>query len=107
MSSGNGVTVTGYLPDTREYLSKATVVVVPLRIARGSQNKILEAMAMGLSVGVTPEVFEGINATRHKDLLVEDNPGDLARGVARLLRDATLRNELRNNTRCKIEANYS
>ena len=51
LSSNNGVTVTGYVPDTREYLNKATVVVVPLRIARGIQNKILEAMAMGFACG--------------------------------------------------------
>ena len=103
----SSVTVTGYVPDTREYLNMATVVAAPLRIARGIQNKVLEAMAMGIPVVATPQAFEGINATPHKDLLVEDNPGDFAQGVVRLLHDATLRNELRNNTRCKIEANYS
>jgi glycosyltransferase involved in cell wall biosynthesis len=107
LSSDNGVAVTGYVPDTREYLSKETVVVVPLRIARGSQDKILEAMAMGLSVGATPEAFEGINATPNKDLMVEGNPGDFSQAVIRLLHNPTLRDELRNNARCKIGANYS
>jgi sugar transferase (PEP-CTERM/EpsH1 system associated) len=107
LSSNNGVTVTGYVPDTREYLNRATVVVVPLRIARGIQNKILEAMAMGIPVVATPQAFEGINANIGGDLLADDEPGAFAQAVVRLLRDPTLRNELRNNARHRIEANYS
>ena len=45
------VTVTGQVADTRPYLRRAAVVVAPLRIARGVQNKVLEGLAMGVPVG--------------------------------------------------------
>ena len=55
--------VTGFVPDIRVYLSKAAVCVVPLRIAMGIQNKILEAMAMGVPVVATSAANRGINAS--------------------------------------------
>ncbi len=69
-----GVQVTGRVPDTRPYLMAADVVVAPLRIARGVQNKVLEAMAMAKPVVATPEAFEGVRAEPGRDIL-------LARGV--------------------------
>ena len=55
-----GVEVTGYVPDVRPYLAAATVSVAPLGIARGVQNKILEAMAAGVPVLTTPDVARGL-----------------------------------------------
>ncbi len=54
----NGVTVTGSVPDVRPYLAAAAAVVAPLRIARGIQNKVLEALAMGKRVLVSPAISE-------------------------------------------------
>ena len=51
-----GVHATGGVPDTRPYLASARAIVVPLRVARGIQNKVLEALAMGRWVFTTPEV---------------------------------------------------
>lgn len=48
--AGDAVSVTGTVPDMRPYLQHAAVVVAPLRLARGIQNKVLEAMAMGQAV---------------------------------------------------------
>ena len=56
LSRRPGVTVTGTVPDVRPYVAGARAVVVPLRIARGVQNKVLEALAMGKVVLATPEV---------------------------------------------------
>jgi sugar transferase (PEP-CTERM/EpsH1 system associated) len=106
LSGNNGVTVTGYVPDTREYLNKATVVVVPLRIARGIQNKILEAMAMGIPVVATPQAFEGIEAKPDRDLILGENAEKIAKGVLKLIREASLRKSLGNNARNVIENNY-
>jgi len=106
LSSNNGVTVTGYVTDTREYLGKATVVVVPLRIARGIQNKILEAMAMGIPVVATPQAFEGIEAQPGRDLIFGENPEKIAEGVIKLTREAFLRKSLGDNARRVIENNY-
>jgi len=51
-----GVTVTSYVPDVRPYVAQSVLTVVPLRIARGVQNKVLEALSMGKSVLATPEI---------------------------------------------------
>ncbi|MBI5468422.1 MAG: TIGR03087 family PEP-CTERM/XrtA system glycosyltransferase [Deltaproteobacteria bacterium] len=55
------VVVTGYVPDTRPYLVAADVMVAPLRIARGIQNKVLEAMAAGVPVVARPEAVQGLS----------------------------------------------
>jgi glycosyltransferase involved in cell wall biosynthesis len=65
-----GVIVTGRVPDTRPWLAHASIVVAPLLIARGTQNKVLEAMAMGRPVIATPEAFEGVQAMPERDILL-------------------------------------
>jgi hypothetical protein len=57
--AGEHVVVSGTVPDVRPYLQHAAVVVAPLRLARGVQNKVLEAMAMGVAGGRLPGVFDG------------------------------------------------
>jgi sugar transferase (PEP-CTERM/EpsH1 system associated) len=56
----SGIVVTGAVPDVRTYLWEAAVSVAPIRIARGVQTKVLEAVAAGLPAVVTPQVFEGL-----------------------------------------------
>jgi len=106
LSDNNDVTVTGYVPDSREYLNKATVVVVPLRIARGIQNKILEAMAMGIPVVATPQAFEGIEAKPGRDLILGEDVEKVAEGVIKLIKKVSLRKSLGDNARRIIEKNY-
>lgn len=65
-----GVTVTGTVPDVRPYLAHADLVVAPLRIARGIQNKVLEAMAMAKPAIVSPEALEGISARVGEEVLL-------------------------------------
>jgi glycosyltransferase involved in cell wall biosynthesis len=101
-----GVTVTGKVPDVRPYLAQACVCVVPLRIARGIQNKLLEGMALGLPTVATTAAFEGVKAARDVDLFVEDEPAPLAAAVVRLLRDADLRTRMGQAARACVEANY-
>jgi sugar transferase (PEP-CTERM/EpsH1 system associated) len=61
LQSEDGVIVTGYVPDVRPYLKCARVVVVPLQLARGVQNKVLEALAMNLPVLATPQALKGLD----------------------------------------------
>jgi polysaccharide biosynthesis protein PslH len=68
----DGVIVTGEVPDVRPWLAAAAVVVAPLKIARGVQNKVLEAMAMGRPVVASTGAFEGIDARPGTDLIVAD-----------------------------------
>lgn len=58
--STQGIHITGSVPDVRPYLWRAAVAVAPLHTARGVQNKVLEAVAAGLPVVVTPEVAAGL-----------------------------------------------
>jgi sugar transferase (PEP-CTERM/EpsH1 system associated) len=102
-----GVVVTGRVPDVRRYLASASVCVVPLRIARGIQNKLLEAMAMGLPAVATTAAFDGIEATDGVDLLVADEPREFASQILRLLKDKALRNRIGASARAVMERKYS
>jgi sugar transferase (PEP-CTERM/EpsH1 system associated) len=82
---GADVIVTGRVPDIRPYLQYADVVVAPLRIARGIQNKVLEGMAMARPVIVTGKALEGIDAVSGRDLLVADSTEELAGRVLQAL----------------------
>ena len=77
--------VTGAVEDIRPYLMHAAVAVAPLRIARGIQNKVLEAMAMQKLVVVSMQAMEGIHATPGKELVVAGEAGDFAGRVLFLL----------------------
>ena len=76
-----GVTVTGTVPDVRPYVAHAAVCVAPLRIARGIQNKVLEAMSMAQTVVVSPQALEGIKAEPGRDLLLADGAIAFANAV--------------------------
>ena len=85
LASLSNVTITGFVEETKPYLAYAAVVVAPLRIARGIQNKVLEAMSMGKVVITSPQALEGINATPEKELYVEDNEKAFAQRVKAVL----------------------
>ena len=63
------VVVTGTVPDVRPYLQHAAVIVAPLRLARGIQNKILEAMAVGMPVVASTECAGPVDAVPGRDFL--------------------------------------
>jgi sugar transferase (PEP-CTERM/EpsH1 system associated) len=86
--AGERVIVTGAVADMRSWLAAADVVVAPLKLARGIQNKVLEAMAMARPVVASPGAFEGIEAVPGRDLIVAaDDDAATAAAVNRLLRD--------------------
>jgi sugar transferase (PEP-CTERM/EpsH1 system associated) len=80
-----GVEVTGAVPDVRPYLFNAAVIVAPLRIARGIQNKVLEGMAAARPTVCTPEALDGIEAKVGSDVLVASTPEDFAQTVIDVL----------------------
>lgn len=102
-----GVVVTGRVADVRPYLAQARVCVVPLRIARGIQNKLLEAMAMGLPIVSTTAAYLGVEATGGRDLLIADEPAPFADAVVFLFKDEKLRREMGRSARELIEKNYT
>jgi len=80
-----GVEVTGRVDDVRPYLHQARVVVAPLRIARGVQNKVLEGMAAGRAVVATPQALNGIAAEPGREVLVGEDESALAAAVINVL----------------------
>ena len=80
-----GVTVTGSVPDVRPYVLKSAVNVAPLNIARGTQNKILEALAMGVPVVSSLVAAGGIDAVPGEHFLTASSPQEYADAILRLL----------------------
>ena len=80
------IRVTGRVPDIRPYLAGAFAAVAPLRIARGIQNKVLEAMAMGKPVVASPKALEGISLKPGEEALVASNAEDFAAALLRVWR---------------------
>jgi sugar transferase (PEP-CTERM/EpsH1 system associated) len=80
-----GVVVTGTVPDVRPWIAHAAAAVAPLRIARGVQNKVLEAMAMATPVVVSPQALEGIDAVPGSELVLAEDAAAFAAACAALL----------------------
>jgi sugar transferase (PEP-CTERM/EpsH1 system associated) len=102
-----GIEVTGFVQDVRDYVANAAACVVPLKIARGLQNKVLEAMAMGKAVVCTSQSLEGIRANHGADLLVADDEAGFAAQVVDLLQSPQRAEEIGRNARRCVERNYS
>jgi sugar transferase (PEP-CTERM/EpsH1 system associated) len=85
-----GVQVTGWVPDVRPYLVRSHVFVAPLHIASGTQNKILEAMAMGLPVIGTPRAIQGLPATLREPVQVAVSTHAWVAKTLAVLRDRDL-----------------
>jgi len=81
LASRPGITVTGAVVDIRPYLACSSLVVAPLRIARGIQNKVLEAMAMNKPVIASPQAIEGIPVNEELDVSIEENLENFAERV--------------------------
>lgn len=101
-----GVIVTGGVPDVRGWLAAADVVVAPLRIARGIQNKVLEAMAMGRPVVASPQAAEGIDAHDEQHFLIAANPAEEAAKIVALLADPLRAQHLGFTARARMEERY-
>src|SRR6185437_1618089 len=80
-----GIMVTGRVEDVRPYVAYAHVVAAPLRIARGIQNKVLEALAMEKPVLATPQAWEGIHDFAGREGCITDSPETMAAEALRWL----------------------
>jgi polysaccharide biosynthesis protein PslH len=92
--ASESVQVTGTVPSVAEYLEKASVVVVPLRIGGGTRLKIFEAMATGKALVSTSIGAEGLEVQSGRDLLLADDASSFADAIILLLRDAAIRRRL-------------
>ena len=107
LSKLEGVIVTGFIDDIRQYYWMADVCVIPLRIARGLQNKLLEAMATGNAVVATSNAKNGIVCRENLDLLIADDEEGFCQCVISILQDAEKKGKLGMNAEINIRKNYS
>lgn len=105
--AGNGVFVTDTVPDVRPYLRHAAVVVAPLRLARGIQNKILEAMAMACPVVASAECSEAIEARAGEDFESASTAAEFVALVAGLLEQPARARAMGEAGRRQVVKHYS
>jgi polysaccharide biosynthesis protein PslH len=101
-----GVEVVGQVADVRPYMAKAAVVVAPLRIARGVQNKVLEGLATGKAAVASPAALCGVHAKPGEHLLAASSPEEWVEAIVRLFDNPELRATLGAAGRRYIEENH-
>lgn len=102
-----GVTVTGSVPDVRPHLRRAALMVAPLNIARGTQNKILESMAMGVPVVTSGVAAGGVDASAPEHFLVAATAEEYASAVLRILEHPEERTRLAVSGRARVLSHHA
>lgn len=105
--AGPSVIVTGTVKDVRPYLQHAATVVAPLRVARGIQNKILEAMAMEKAVITTPDCAAAVDAELGSELFSAASPSDFIAAIEHLLASPEAAKAIGRAARNRVLARYS
>lgn len=100
------VRVTGRVDDVRPYTAHARVIIAPLRIARGIQNKVLEGMAIAKPVVASPEAVVGINVKAGQDLLIADGAAAFANAICEAATEDRGR-QIGTNARHRVLADYT
>lgn len=106
LAGRDGIELVGQVPDVRPYVASAAVAIAPLRIARGVQNKVLEAMAMGKAVVASPQALEGLQASPGVHALAASNPAEWVEALASLLSNAESRQSLGTAARRYVEEQH-
>jgi len=106
LGEANDITITGRVEDMRGWLGHADVAVAPLLLARGVQNKVLEAMAAGTPVLTTTPALTGIDATPGRDALVCETGNDFVDGILGILDDPTTRDSMADSAMSFVRDHY-
>ena len=102
-----GIEIIGEIPDVRPWVAKSAVIVVPLQIARGIQNKLLEALAMAKAVVSSPAALNGLKAIPGDQLLAAKSPPEWIESIERCLDDVNLRQRLGASGRAYVQRNHN
>jgi glycosyltransferase involved in cell wall biosynthesis/O-antigen/teichoic acid export membrane protein len=106
-AAGDGVMVTGRVPDLIPYVERAAVVAAPIRLGGGMRVKVLEALAAGKAVVASSLAVEGLDVRDHDQLLVAETDEEFADGIARVLADRELRVRLGERARSWARENLT
>ncbi|MBI1760907.1 MAG: TIGR03087 family PEP-CTERM/XrtA system glycosyltransferase [Acidobacteria bacterium] len=102
-----GIEVTGSVPDVRPYVLRSAAMIAPLSIARGTQNKILEALALGVPVITSAVAVKGVDAEPEQHLLVGNAPEEYAQAALRLMNNADERARLAAAGRARMLSHHN
>ncbi len=102
----DGVTVTGFVPDIRQYYLESEIAVAPIRFGAGTLNKILEPMALGVPVVASSIGVEGLPLEHDRHLLIADTPETFAACVVRLLSDHAVAVRIAANAKDHVRTHY-
>ena len=101
------VTVSGTVADMRPCYASAQLFVAPMRVGSGLQNKLLEAMAMGIPCVTTPLANAALNAVNGETVLIGETPTELADSIVALLDNASLCKQLADNAHTFVGSQFS
>lgn len=102
-----GITVTGSVPDVRPFILRSAAMVAPLNIARGTQNKILEAMAMGVPVVSSRIAAGGVDAVSGEHFLVADTAEEYAQAISSIVDNPAERARLAQSGRDRMLSHHA
>ena len=101
------ITLTGWVDDTRPYIAKGELFIVPIRIGGGTRMKIYEAMAMGKTVISTTIGAEGLPVKNEQHLVIRDHPKAFSQAVVDFFLDPPRNKEIGSNARKYVEQNFA
>ncbi len=107
LSLKDGVEVVGSVPDVRVHLRECSVVIAPLQIARGVQNKVLEAMSSQRAVVCSPGAAQGVEGTDGEHLLVARDPEQWVSHLEMLFTNRAERTRIAASARQRVEERYT
>jgi glycosyltransferase involved in cell wall biosynthesis len=84
LAQKDGIEVTGRVPETPPYFDRASVAIAPLRLARGVQNKVLEAMSMALPVVSTTQAAQGLGEVPKGTVRIANDPAAMIAAICDL-----------------------
>jgi sugar transferase (PEP-CTERM/EpsH1 system associated) len=102
-----GIEITGFVDDILPYYHQSDYFVAPFRLARGVQNKILQAFSCGLPVISTPMGAEGIDCTQNENILIASTQTEFLGAIEKLENDEVFRTEIKESALALIKDHYS
>lgn len=106
LATKSNIIVTGRVKDTIPYIEQSEIAIAPMRIARGIQNKVLEAMALGKAVVMTQMAAEGISTPATQQTYIQDDADLFAQKVIELVNNQLLSQQIGNDNLQTIKSDY-
>lgn len=101
------VICTGYVPDVKPYLDKASIVVVPVRLGGGMRVKVLEALAAGKAIVASSRAVEGLDLVDGKQVILAEDDAEFSRAIIQLMSNSHTRDALKTQARAWALENLS